>query len=129
MIHELNSHISYLTSLKFSQKLVKLHRGESKVSYLPTGVNLIVSEPGNRFRSLLLPLAASIAAGNVTIIATIAGSDEEFVDLLSRLWNKYLDQDCNFFVPNLRLSELDPRTVDLVSIFGIAFQNSNRSSH
>lgn len=121
-MHELNGHISCLTSL--NKKPVVSQRGETRVSYLPIGVNLIISESENRFRSLLLPLAASIAAGNVTIIATITGNDNGFIDLLSCLWNRYLDQDCNFFVPNFQLSELNPQEVNLISIYGIALKAS-----
>lgn len=120
MVRELNGHISHLSSLKPNQEPVKSGRGENRVSYLPIGVNLVISESKNRFRSLFLPLAASIAAGNVTVIATIAGNDGDFISLFSHLWNKYLDGDCNFFVPNFRLSELDLKDVDLVSIYGNA---------
>lgn len=66
----------------------------------------------------MLPLAASIAAGNITVIATIAGDDNEFIDFLSHIWDKYLDRDCNFFVPYFQLAELDPEEVDLISIYG-----------
>ncbi|KAH7133858.1 hypothetical protein EDB81DRAFT_805214 [Dactylonectria macrodidyma] len=66
---------------------------------------------------MLGSLAASIAAGNVTILATTISSNDPLLSVLSREWAQYLDRDCNFLVPSFDLSEFDQGMVNQVVIY------------
>jgi acyl-CoA reductase-like NAD-dependent aldehyde dehydrogenase len=103
------------------RQVKSLHLGEVQISSRPVGVNLIISGSDNPFRFLLAPLAASIAAGNVTILAAAASHDSRFISLLSRVWTRYLDQDCVFLVPDFQPSEVKVDEVDLITIYGMFF--------
>ena len=118
-MRDLHCHISNVDTSQQKRQVKSSQLGDVEILQQPIGVNLIISGPENPFRFLLAPLAASIASGNVTILAATAGHDQRFVSLLSRVWTKYLDRDCNFFVPTFHTSEVVAKEVDLVIIYGM----------
>ena len=116
-MRDLAGHISNLSDPGPAQQ-VKRRLCEMKVSPRPLGVSLVISGSDNPFRYLLAPLAASIAAGNVTIVATTTDYDRRVISILSPAFTEYLDQDCNFLVPNFEPSQLIIADVDQITIIG-----------
>jgi hypothetical protein len=95
------------------------HLGQIEVVSQAAGVSLIVSGRRNSIHNILAALSASIAAGNITVLATIEDTaEDEFLSLLSRLWPRYLNSGCLFFVAGVTDFDLDERDVDLVTIYG-----------
>ncbi|KAM0216964.1 hypothetical protein ACHAPA_008878 [Fusarium lateritium] len=90
--------------------------GKFDVVYRPVGRNLIIIGNVNPLRWIFGPLAASLAAGNVTIIATTT-QNKALVSLLSREWHRYLDRDSVFLTTSFETSELDLDDVDRATIY------------
>jgi hypothetical protein len=63
-------------------------------------------------------LAASIAAGNVTILAMVADRSDPLVTCLSRAWSKYLDQRSIFLSAGFKDGSLGADDASSIFIYG-----------
>jgi acyl-CoA reductase-like NAD-dependent aldehyde dehydrogenase len=128
LVKELDIHISNVGVPQQKRHVESSQVGEAEIFDRPVGVSLIISGAENPFRFMLAPLAASIAAGNVTILAANAatGPNQQFLSLLSRVWNKYLDRDNNLLVTTFEISDVIADQVDLVTIYGTSWGKPER---
>jgi hypothetical protein len=99
------------------------HLGKDELIQRPQGVtlNIVSATSENLIRFSFGPLAASITAGNVVILALSLPKDHSFVSCLESGWRKYLDPDSIFFVPSFEPTEVNPESLDQISIFGMLF--------
>ncbi|TIC91861.1 Aldehyde dehydrogenase family 3 member B1 [Colletotrichum higginsianum] len=91
--------------------------GQLEVSRQPVGVSVVVFGPQNPLHWILGPLASSIAARNVTILASRAPRSDPTMALLERELPKYVDQECVLLVPSFDPANLVEGDVDLVAIY------------
>lgn len=117
LVQDIHSHIAGLSSSR-PANIESTHLGRLEVAHRPVGVSLIVCGPHVSLRYLLGPLASSIAAGNVTVLATAAGKDHATVSTLRRAWSTYLDPDSLFLLPSPDLASIDLSLADRIAIFG-----------
>ncbi|KAM0244307.1 hypothetical protein ACHAP5_006323 [Fusarium lateritium] len=117
LVGDISQHISLVSQLGSHSSTEFSFVGKFDVVYRPIGRNLIVSGNVNPLRWMLGPLAASLAAGNVTIIATTT-QNKALVSLLLREWHRYLDRDSVFLTASFTTSELDLDEIDKVTIYG-----------
>jgi hypothetical protein len=121
IVADIAAHIHSVSKRSGGSSYVKLALlGRIEEFRRPVGTCAIVSNGENPLRWVLGPLAASIAAGNVTVLALSASSGDDCLSaLLSREWKKYLDRDCNFFVSPIEPASLSVGMFDAVRIFGV----------
>lgn len=117
-IGEIHGHLSELTLEKRTQP--RRRPGVVEIVSKPVGVCLIISGSSNLWRSAIRPLAASIAAGNVTVVAMPTNVEVQATEIISRVWNQYLDQDCLFLLNSIQLSEVKVVGFDLVKVYGLS---------
>jgi acyl-CoA reductase-like NAD-dependent aldehyde dehydrogenase len=125
LVGDINQHISNVRGASNGSRNKSTHLGELQVTDQPAGVSLILTGLDNPIRYMVAPLAASIAAGNVTILATAAGKQDRLISLLLRQWSTYLDRDCIFLVPEFEITELETDSVDIITIFGTSSRLPN----
>jgi hypothetical protein len=117
-VREIQNHIT-----KIKQKSEKKPGRSTKcdkivVEERPRGVSLIISNSQNFLRFALGPLAASIAANNVVVLATVAGPENALISHFRQEWSKYLTSETVFFVPGISITEIKVDQIDHVAIFG-----------
>ncbi|RYC80440.1 hypothetical protein BFJ63_vAg16676 [Fusarium oxysporum f. sp. narcissi] len=117
LVGDISQHISLVSEVGSHSSTEFSFVGKFDVVYRPVGRNLIVSGHVNPVRWILGPLAASLADGNVTIIATTT-RNKAFVSFLSREWHRYLDRDSVFLTTSFAESELDLDEIDKATIYG-----------
>jgi acyl-CoA reductase-like NAD-dependent aldehyde dehydrogenase len=117
-VGEIHGHLCELTYEKRTQP--KRRPGVIEIASKPSGVCLIISGVSNLWRSAIRPLAASIAAGNVTVVAMTPNVEGQAAEIISRVWNQYLDQDCLFWLDAIQLSEVKVEGFDLVKVYGLS---------
>ncbi|KAJ4247099.1 hypothetical protein NW762_013237 [Fusarium torreyae] len=123
LIVSLFRHISQLDQEGHAESTKVSSLDGLEVTYRPVGRTVILAGNVSPLRWVLGPLAASLAAGNVTIVC-LGSPNERFASLLSREWTRYLDQDSVFLSTSFDLEKLDLDRVDQVSIFGQSFSDT-----
>ena len=128
LIRDIHAHIADCSQSRKTQLSTSAHQGRLEVENRPSGVNVIICGPANLLRYGLSPLAASIAAGNVTLLATPRSDDLAPISCIQRLWSRFLDVDSLFFLPAFEASTLAFEDVDRIVILGEADPSSPLSS-
>ncbi|RSL56830.1 hypothetical protein CEP53_006689 [Fusarium sp. AF-6] len=116
LVFDISQHVASINRPPSNQETNIPLLGKFAISHRPVGVSVIICGAVDPLRWMLGPLAASIAAGNTTALATTATHHDPFIALLSREWANYLDRDCNLFVPSCDYSQLDMELVDKVTL-------------
>jgi hypothetical protein len=88
-------------------------------------VSLIHSNSKNLIRHALAPLAASIAANNVVILATAAGHNHALIACLIKEWTRYLSPDSAFLVPGVSPTDIQVNGLDHIVILGTLMSYSS----
>ncbi|KAF5532890.1 proteophosphoglycan ppg4 [Fusarium mexicanum] len=115
LITEIAGHISRFDQDGHGTAISLLPPSGLDVAYRPVGRMAIVAGNVNPLRWVLGPLAASLAAGNVTVVC-LDSHNKLFTSLLSREWTRYLDRDSTFLSTSLALPQLDLNKVNKVLI-------------
>ncbi|KAH8594885.1 hypothetical protein B0O99DRAFT_741565 [Bisporella sp. PMI_857] len=116
-VTDLQSYISKVNSNKFTSSCVRSTTfGPVTIQERPRGVCLIISNVQNFIRFGLAPLAASIAANNVTIMATSADHNNAFISLLSQKWGKYLSPNTLFLVPGISAADIKEDAINHIAV-------------
>ncbi|RTE81526.1 hypothetical protein BHE90_003937 [Fusarium euwallaceae] len=117
LIFDISQHIASTNGPPSSQETDIPLLGKFVITHRPVGVSVIICGEVDPLRWMLGPLAASITAGNVTVLTTTTTTHHgPFVALLSREWANYLDRDSNLFVSSCDSSQLDIELVDKVTL-------------
>ncbi|RSL83086.1 hypothetical protein CEP51_004742 [Fusarium floridanum] len=116
LVFDISQHAASASKPPASQETDIPLLGKFTITSRPAGVSVIVCGEGDPLRWMLGPLAASIAAGNTTVLATTVTHHDPFIALLSREWVNYLDRDSSLFVSSCDCSQLDVELVDKVTI-------------
>lgn len=116
LVREIQNHITKIKQ-KSENKLCRAH-DKIVVEERPRGVSLIISNSQNFLRFALAPLAASIAANNVVILATVVGPENALISHLRREWSEYLSSETVFFIPGISTTEIKVDQIDHVAVFG-----------
>ena len=120
LVRDIYSHLSRLEKQMKPTKtcVFPSYIGNVSVVEKPLGVCLIVCDSNNLIRYGLAPLVASIAAGNVTILATPAGAPSRAILSLQQAWGAYMDTESIFFFAEFNPSIIEIEKLDCVRIFG-----------
>jgi hypothetical protein len=118
LVKEIHSHITKIKQKSGKRSVRSVNCNELVVEERPRGVSLILSNSQNFLRFALGPLAASIAANNVVILATVAGPENAAISHLKQEWSRYLSSETVFFIPGINIAEVKVDYVDHVAIFG-----------
>ncbi|RSL41092.1 hypothetical protein CEP54_015923 [Fusarium duplospermum] len=116
LVFDISQHVASTGKPPASQETEIPLLGKFAITSRPAGVSVIVCGEGDPLRWMLGPLAASIAAGNTTVLATTLTRSDPLIAVLSREWANYLDRDCNLFVHSCDCSQLDMELVDKVTL-------------
>ncbi|KAL6704972.1 hypothetical protein ACN47E_007375 [Coniothyrium glycines] len=117
LLSDIQQHLAYVDYNEKGQWLSSDHLGSLNILHQATGVSLIILGQKNFLRTACAALAASIAAGNPTVLATRAGSDDRLVSLMLSLLPRYMDSDCIALVPDFDAADLNFANADLVTIY------------
>lgn len=118
IVKEIHSHIEN-EKIPTSKPIIKsLHLGEVRSTLRPCGVNIIIYGQKIQLRVVIGTLAASIAAGNVTVLVMAAGKNNPLAKCLAKFWSKYLDSRCNFLHLGFEDGSLVAGDGDSIFIYG-----------
>ncbi|KAI8939735.1 hypothetical protein NX059_003481 [Plenodomus lindquistii] len=111
LVCDIHQHITALTK---TEHVARLER--RTIIRQPVGVSLIYAADGTSMKYMLASLAASLAAGNVTILATGTAASNPLLSLLLDLWPRYLDPDSVFLLPEFSVPQLNAADVDKIMV-------------
>ncbi|KAJ6287549.1 hypothetical protein J3E71DRAFT_166099 [Bipolaris maydis] len=123
LVFDVKQHVAEIKKGKQKEKYYSKHVGHVEIQIQAVGVSMIVSGANNPAHNVIFALAASIAAVNVTVLATTIDSNNAFIALLKSLWRRYLDPDCLFLVTGIRDLTLDMGDIHMMTIYDDARNN------
>jgi len=117
LVRDIHLHIANIENAVAFEHVESSQLGSLRAIQRPCGVNMLISGYTNPIRFALGPLAASLAAGNVTILATTMQHDHAWVSCLRKAWSKFLDPDATFLVSSCRDGDFATAIADRITIY------------
>lgn len=117
LIKDIATHIQNVSSPATPQSNATL-LGATRTSLKPVGVSLILTNSSNPLRFAIAPFVASLAAGNVVILALLEKAGSAFSRLLTDKLPHYVDRTAVFVTSQINMDQIQLQSIHHLLIIG-----------